>query len=216
MSAPKLTTYNTGTPATAITGDQLNTFIQSCDSVIQLRAFVAQPGQMVYVRGFSTINDGGQGFFYYALGNATDDGGITTVVPTTYPAAYWYRSSGLNTISQNYVRNTTTGQSTITANYTPGYVLVYLNGVLLAPSDYTATNGTTITLAVAAGAGDTVDVFSLSTISIYNAATTSLNNVASVNLAYYANDAAAAAGGVQIGQLYRSGTFQNIVTVRVF
>ena len=212
MTAPKLTTYNTGTPATAITGDQLNTFIQSCDNMAQLRAFPAAPGQMVYVRGFSTLNDGGQGFFYYTLGTGTDDGGITTVVPATYPPAYWYRSSGLNTISQNFVRNTTVGQTVITANYTPGYVLVYLNGVLLAPSDYTATNGTTITLSVAAGSNDTVDVFSLSTISIYNAATTSLSNVASVSLSNYANDTAAAAGGVQVGQLYRNGS---VVQVRV-
>ena len=212
MTAPKLTSYNTGTPATAITGDQLNTFIQSCDNMAQLRAFPAAPGQMVYVRGFSTINDGGQGFFYYALGSATDDGGVSTVVPATYPPAYWYRSSGLNTISQNYVRNTAVGQTTITANYTPGYVLVYLNGVLLAPSDYTATNCTTITLSVAAGSGDTLDVFSLSTISIYNAATTSLSNVASVSLGNYANDAAAQAAGVQVGQLYRNGS---VVQVRV-
>ena len=212
MTAPKLTSYSPGTPATAITGDQLNTFIQSCDNMAQLRAVPAAPGQMVYVRGFSSINDGGQGFFYYSLGSGTDDGGITTVVPATYPPAYWYRSSGLNTISQNYVRNTTVGQTVITANYSPGYVLVYLNGVLLAPSDYTATNGTTITLSLAAGTGDTVDVFSLSTISIYNAATTSLNNVASVSLSNYANDAAASAGGIQVGQLYRNGS---VVQVRI-
>jgi hypothetical protein len=43
-----------------------------------------------------------------------------------------------------------------------GYVEVYLNGVLLSASDYTATSGTTIVLAVAAAAGDLVDAISLS------------------------------------------------------
>jgi hypothetical protein len=44
--------------------------------------------------------------------------------------------------------------------YTPGYETVYLNGVLLVRgSDYTATNGTTITLSVATVSGDIVNVF---------------------------------------------------------
>jgi hypothetical protein len=41
------------------------------------------------------------------------------------------------------------------------YVEVYLNGVLLNGTDYTATSGTAIVLAVAASAGDIVEVISL-------------------------------------------------------
>ena len=42
--------------------------------------------------------------------------------------------------------------------YDAGFVDVYLNGVKLAPADFTATNGTTVTLGSAAGSGDTVDM----------------------------------------------------------
>ena len=63
-----------------------------------------------------------------------------------------------------YTRTTitaTAGQTSFTASYTVGYVQVYLNGVLLNPSDYTATSGTAIVLATAAAAGDLVDVIAL-------------------------------------------------------
>ena len=63
-----------------------------------------------------------------------------------------------------YTRTTitaTAGQTSFTAAYTVGYVEVYLNGVLLNPSDYTATSGTAIVLATAAAAGDLVDVIAL-------------------------------------------------------
>ena len=63
-----------------------------------------------------------------------------------------------------YTRTTFTatgGQTTFTATYTVGYVQVYLNGVLLNSSDYTATSGTSIVLTTAASAGDLVDIIAL-------------------------------------------------------
>jgi hypothetical protein len=55
----------------------------------------------------------------------------------------------------------TAGQTSFTASYSPSYVQVYLNGVLLNATDYTATNGTTVVLVTAAAAGDLVDVVTL-------------------------------------------------------
>jgi len=55
----------------------------------------------------------------------------------------------------------TGGQTSFTVSYTVGYVQVYLNGVLLNAADYTATSGTAIVLAVAASAGDIVEVIAL-------------------------------------------------------
>ena len=66
--------------------------------------------------------------------------------------------------SGGYTRTTYTatgGQTTFTAAYTPNYVQVYANGVLLDPTDYTATSGTAIVLGTAATAGDTVDIVAL-------------------------------------------------------
>jgi len=44
------------------------------------------------------------------------------------------------------------------ATYDPGFLDVYLNGVRLDPADFTATNGTSVTLGSAATAGDTLGV----------------------------------------------------------
>lgn len=66
--------------------------------------------------------------------------------------------------SGGYTRTTytgTAGQTTFTASYTPGYVQVYLNGVLLDPTDYTASSGNAIVLATGTAAGDTVDIVAL-------------------------------------------------------
>jgi hypothetical protein len=46
-------------------------------------------------------------------------------------------------------------------SYTVGYIEVFLNGVFLNASDYTATNGTSVVLAVAASAGDIVEVVAI-------------------------------------------------------
>jgi len=51
----------------------------------------------------------------------------------------------------------TAAQTIFTADYTAGYIEVYYNGVLLNPTDYTAINGTSITLVTAATLGDTVE-----------------------------------------------------------
>ena len=66
--------------------------------------------------------------------------------------------------SGGYTRTTytgTAGQTSFTAAYTPNYVQVYLNGVLLDPTDYTATSGTAIVLGTGTASGDTVDIVAL-------------------------------------------------------
>jgi hypothetical protein len=66
--------------------------------------------------------------------------------------------------SGGYTRTTYTasaGQTSFTAAYTPGYIQVYVNGVLLDPTDYTASSGSAIVLATGTAAGDTVDIIAL-------------------------------------------------------
>lgn len=63
--------------------------------------------------------------------------------------------------SGSYTRTSFTatgGQTSFTVSYTVNYVEVYVNGVLLNSADYTASTGTAIVLAVAATAGDIVEV----------------------------------------------------------
>ena len=57
----------------------------------------------------------------------------------------------------------TSGQTAFTVTYAVGYLQVYLNGVLLATSDYTATSGTGFTLAVGANTGDIVEALVITT-----------------------------------------------------
>ena len=69
-------------------------------------------------------------------------------------------TSGVPTWKPPYVRTSftaTAGQTTFTATYYVGYVQVFLNGVLLNGADYTATNGTSVVLAVAANLNDIVE-----------------------------------------------------------
>jgi len=58
----------------------------------------------------------------------------------------------------------TASQTTFTTSgYTPGFLDVYLNGIHLDPSDYTASNGTDVVLASGASSGDVVSVVAWST-----------------------------------------------------
>jgi len=66
-------------------------------------------------------------------------------------------------IPSSFTRTTITasgGQTTFSVSYSVGSIQVYLNGVMLAPSDYTATSGTSVVLGLAAAAGDIFDAFS--------------------------------------------------------
>lgn len=79
--------------------------------------------------------------------------------------------------SATYTRTSftaTSGQTTFSAVYVPGYVEVFLNGVLLNDADYTASNGTTVVLAVGAVAGDIVELVAYNA-TLITTATTSAN-----------------------------------------
>ena len=69
----------------------------------------------------------------------------------------------------------TAGQTAFSFTYNVNYLDVFLNGVKLAASEYTATNGTTVTLSEAAFAGDLLEFFS------YNTAGTGSGTVSSFN-----------------------------------
>ena len=56
------------------------------------------------------------------------------------------------------MRTAITGQTTFNLEYTVGYVDVFVNGVLLATSEYTATNGTSIVLSEYLFVNDTVQI----------------------------------------------------------
>ena len=63
--------------------------------------------------------------------------------------------------TSSYIRTSitaTAAQTNFTAQYTVGYLQVYVNGIVLNSSDYTATSGTSVVLNTAAALGDIVEV----------------------------------------------------------
>ena len=75
--------------------------------------------------------------------------------------------------------------TTFPATYDAGFVDAYLNGVKLATSDFTASNGTTVVLGSAASTGDLVSIVAYGT---FNVANLSLNDLTDVNLSTAATD----------------------------
>ena len=81
-------------------------------------------------------------------------------------------ASGVTTTAYRTVTEitATAGQTVFTpASYTPNFIDVYQNGVHLGAADYTATNGTTVTLTAAATSGDLLTFVSFSVSSVLNA-----------------------------------------------
>ena len=89
----------------------------------------------------------------------------TTNIMNVYGSGGWQSAgSAVNGTSDRQTYTATSGQTVFAATYDTGYVDVYLNGVkLVAGTDFTATNGTSITLATGATLNDTVDIVAYGT-----------------------------------------------------
>jgi hypothetical protein len=98
-------------------------------------------------------------------------------------------ASGVTTTAYRTITEftATAAQTTFTpASYTIGFISVYRNGVLLGSADYTASNGTTVVLAVGATAGDLVTTESFYVSSVLNAIPATAG---AINSTYIANNA---------------------------
>jgi hypothetical protein len=107
-------------------------------------------------------------------GNALLTGALyfdtTANVMRVYTGSAWVDAgSSVNGTAERFVYTATSGQTTFAATYDIGFVDVYLKGVkLIAGTDYTATNGTTVVLATGATVGDTVDIIGFGSFSVAN------------------------------------------------
>ena len=99
-------------------------------------------------------------------GSGIDSAGVTNII-----------SNGVGINNTSYVYTATASQAVYTGaddngntlSYTAGSQLVYLNGILLVDSaDYTAANGTTITLTTGANVNDVISIVSSDTSTTYN------------------------------------------------
>lgn len=119
MTAPALTSYSNG--INQVSGDNLNTFTQWAGTYAQLKAFTpnpAVPGIQVYMQGYSASGDGGQGNFYWNTVTGTDDGGLTTIVPSGSTAGCWTRIPNSSVPYAPQTVNNAAGQTLTAANVT--------------------------------------------------------------------------------------------------
>jgi hypothetical protein len=103
---------------------------------------------------------------------AAATGGVTQIVAGTNVTISPGGGTGVVTINaasggaSAYNRTTftaTAGQTVFTVTYAVGYLQIYVNGVLLTGSDYTASSGTDFTLGVACAVGDIVEALVITT-----------------------------------------------------
>jgi hypothetical protein len=98
-----------------------------------------------------------------------------------YYSSQWIQTStisGANTLSifQSYSYTSTSGQTTFSGsdtygnilNYTPGLVLVYIGGIFLNPTQYTATNNTTVIVSSGVSLGQIVNIVAFNAYNIAN------------------------------------------------
>lgn len=71
----------------------------------------------------------------------------------------------LSTLRNSYTTTATSGQTNFVVNYNVGFVDIFINGVRLTGSEYTASNGTSIVLTEACFGGESVDIFAYNTAS---------------------------------------------------
>ena len=100
-------------------------------------------------------------------------GGLVSVGGTTGTDGQYLRSTGVGvtwssfpTMRTSQSFTATEGQTTFNFDYNVSLLDVFLNGVKLTPSEYTASNGSTVVLDSGCFAGDTIDLYS------YNVAST--------------------------------------------
>lgn len=89
MTAPALTQYVQG--QSEVSGDGLNTFLQTCDDLAQLREFIGTEGMQVYVRGISQAGGAGPGMFRWVEGGTAADDDVNVVTPAG-ASGIWQRT----------------------------------------------------------------------------------------------------------------------------
>jgi hypothetical protein len=107
----------------------------------------------------------------------------------------------------------TAGQTVFSVpSYTAGFIDVYRNGALLGSADFTATNGTTVTLANAASSGDLVETVSFYVSSVLNAIPATAG---AVNSTYLLDGSVTAAKMAASGAWAPAGTVIQVVSTNL-
>jgi hypothetical protein len=145
-STDDLNTYDSGKRATAKSVALLNDRIDEVETTIA---------------GLS--GGGGGGSYTLPVATNTILGGIKvgaglTITDGVLSATAQSQSNGITQIRTKHV--STFGQTTFLATYITGYIDVFLNGIKLDESEFTADNGTDVVLTSGCLAGDNIQIIS--------------------------------------------------------
>ena len=176
----------------------------------------------------SAVRFAGSTSGYVGLQAPAVSGSLTFTLPATDGAANQFlQTDGAGNLgwasatssSNAYTRTNfvaTGGQTTFAVTYTVPLILVWVNGVLQSPSDYTATTGTNVVLASACVAGDLVEFVAFTTVTIATAMLTDFSNATAANPATFGGTGLTSAGSAgnfltSTGSTWQSST---VATVR--
>jgi hypothetical protein len=88
---PQLTQYQNG--PIAVSGDGLNTFVQSCDTAMQMRQFIGGQVKSLYARGIDAVDDGLGGPFFWNPTSIGPDDDLNVIVPFGAKVGAWVRNN---------------------------------------------------------------------------------------------------------------------------
>jgi len=108
-------------------------------------------GHIVEILAYNNIN----------VGNTYTQGQIDNKIANTFTR--W-----IDTLSASATVLSGLDDNSTTLSYTPGLEQVYVNGILLLPSEYTATSGSSVVLSEAAVSGDVIQIYTLKNFRVPN------------------------------------------------
>ena len=108
-------------------------------------------GHIVEIIAYNNIN----------VGNTYTQGQIDNKIANTFTR--W-----VETLSASATVLSGLDDNSTTLSYTPGLEQVYVNGILLLPSEYTATSGSSVVLSEAAVSGDVIQIYTLKNFRVPN------------------------------------------------
>lgn len=161
-----VTSLNASTGSATLTSTQFRSLFLKVSGSITASVTYTIPssvgGQWII---YNTTTDSGGGPFSVTF--ASGGAGLSVNVPRNVivqiisDGTNIYSVAGSGSSGSSFSRTSytaTAGQTVFAVSYTVSRLLVFVNGVLLSQADYTATDGTTVTLATACNVSDLVDL----------------------------------------------------------